>query len=333
MLMRAGADISIRGPKGKTAVDAARMQYGEPDAARRQGMDAAVLALLTGRTWAEVKRQAAARERLARKWPRGKVFRDCEGCPEMVVVPAGSFMMGSPASEKDRTDAEGPVHRVTISRPFAVGKYEVTREEFGRFVSATGRSMGNSCYTFEDGKWQKRSGRSWQNPGYRQTGRDPAVCVTWEDAQAYVRWLSGETGKQYRLLSEAEREYAARAGMTTRYSWGDLIGRNRANCGKECGDNYDYTAPVGSFAANGFGLHDMHGNVWEWVEDCWHGSYAGAPSDGSGWVSGGDCGRRVLRGGSWDGYPGNLRSASRLRYDPGGRSGYLGFRVARTLAP
>ncbi len=194
----------------------------------------------------------------------------------MVVIPAGSFMMGSPASEEGRSDDEGPVHRVMISHPFAVGKYEVTREEFGRFVSATGRSMGNSCYTFEDGKWQKRSGRSWQNPGYRQTGRDPVACVTWEDAQAYVRWLSGETGKQYRLLSEAEWEYAARAGMTTAHSWGDSIGRNRANCRKECGDNYDYTAPVGSFAANGFGLHDMHGNVWERVEDCWHGSYAGA---------------------------------------------------------
>ena len=157
--------------------------------------------------------------------------------------------------------------------------------------------------------------------------------VSWEDAQSYVRWLSRETGEEYRLLSEAEWEYAARAGTRTRYWWGDAIGRNRANCaGNHCGDSYRYTAPVGSFSSNGFGLHDMHGNVWEWVEDCWNDSYRGAPSDGSAWESG-DCGVRVLRGGSWSHVPRLLRSAYRFGSTAGDRSSYAGFRVARTLTP
>ena len=146
-----------------------------------------------------------------------------------------------------------------------------------------------------------------------------------------------EDGGTYRLLSESEWEYAARAGTTTRYHWGDDIGRNRANCqvadnySDYCGDSWEYTAPVGSFTANGFGLHDMHGNVWEWVEDCWNDSYAGAPSDGSAWESGG-CGARVLRGGSWVSFPRILRAANRGGVGTGNRDGILGFRVARTLA-
>ena len=250
----------------------------------------------------------------------------------MVVVPAGSFMMGSLSSEKDRDDDEGPVHRVTIPEPFAVGKYEVTRGEFARFVSATGHDTGSSCWVWEDGKWKNRSGLSWRSPGYSQTERDPAVCVNWKDARAYARWLSGKTGKKYRLLSESGWEYAARAGTTTRYWWGNAIGRNRANCAG-CGSRWDneQTAPAGSFAANGFGLHDMHGNVFEWVEDCWNDGYEGAPSDGRAWESG-NCGWRVLRGGSWDYYPRSLRAASRNRNDAGYRDDNSGFRVARTLA-
>ena len=192
----------------------------------------------------------------------GDVFRDCDVCPEMVVVPAGEFMMGSPPSEEGRGDDEGPVHRVTISEPFAVGVYEVTFEEWDACVS------GGGCGGYRPEGW----GRSSR----------PVINVSWDDAQAYVAWLSGKTGEAYRLLSESEWEYAARAGTTTRYHWGDDVGRNRANCVDDyCGDSWEFTAPVGSFGANGFGLHDILGNVREWVEDCWNGSYAGAPSDGS----------------------------------------------------
>ena len=248
----------------------------------------------------------------------GSAFRDCPECPEMVVVPAGSFRMELP-----------PLRRVTISEPFAVGKYEVTRGEFASFVSATGYDTGSGCRT-RNGYWRRRS--DWRSPDFSQTDQDPAVCMSWHHAQAYVAWLSEKTGKGYRLLSESEWEYAARAGTVTRYSWGDEIGRNRANC-DGCGSRWDdrQTAPVGSFAANDFGLHDMHGNVWEWVADCWRGDgFTGPPSSGSVWEVG-DCNRRILRGGSWDNRPWLLGSANRYWYLTGNRSSGLGFRVARTL--
>ena len=263
----------------------------------------------------------------------GPAFRDCAECPEMVVAPAGSFRMGSPPSEEGRDDDEEPMRRVTISEPFAVGKYEVTRGEFASFVSATGRSMEGSCIAEEDGEWEPRSGRGWRSPGFPQTDRDPAVCVSWHDAQAYVAWLSGKTGRSYRLLSESEWEYAARGGTRTSRHWGEgasgqcgyANGADRTAEGRysgwtvaECDDRHVWTAPVGTFKANGFGLYDMHGNVWEWVADCWNDSYAGAPSDGSVWESG-ECGRRVLRGGSWSDQPRSLRSADRYWDDTGNR--------------
>ena len=247
------------------------------------------------------------------RWGGGERFRDCPDCPELVVVPAGSYEMGSPSGEESRYDDEGPVHRVRISEPFAVGVYEVTFREWDAC-----RRAGGCSHAPGDAGWGR--------------GERPVIDVSWEDARAYVRWLSRETGLEYRLLSESEWEYVARAGTTSRYWWGDGVGRNRANCAG-CGSRWDddRTAPVGSFASNAFGLHDVHGNVWEWVEDCWHGSYQGAPSDGSAWTSGGDCGRPVLRGGSWLSNPGLLRSAIRIRYSAGSRSGNIGFRVARTL--
>ena len=164
-------------------------------------------------------------------------------------------------------------------------------------------------------------------------GQQPAINVSWDDAQNYVAWLSRITGKTYRLLSEAEYEYAARAGRQTVYPWGDDLGRNNANC-DGCGGQWGrkQTAPVGSFAANGFGLYDMVGNVWEWAEECYHDNYNGAPADGTAWT-GGDCYTRVVRGGSWVNGPQNLRSASRNRSSTDGRSGDLGFRVGRTLTP
>ena len=344
MLMRAGADVSIRGLKGKTAADVARMQYGEPEAAREQGMDAAVLALLGGKTWAEVEEaaeEAAERaERLASKWPPGRKLRDCEVCPELVVMPAGRFRMGSPESEEDRYDNESPVHEVTIPEPFAVGIHEVTLEEFGHFVQETGHSAGETCWTFE-GEWKERRNRSWRKPGFRQGEGEPVVCVNWKDAQAYVRWLSSKTGEGYRLLSESEWEYAARAGTETPFHYGRTISTEQANYNGEYtyvsgrkGENRGRTVPVGTFPPNEFGLHDVHGNVWEWVEDCWHDSYQGAPSDGSAWTSGGDCSVRVVRGGSWVNIPGFLRSADRYGWGPSGlRLAHYGFRVARTLTP
>ena len=277
--------------------------------------------------------------------PAGTTFRDCPGCPEMVVVPSGRFQMGSPSSEKGRLDDEGPVHEVTIARPFAVGVNEVTRGEFARFAEATGRSTGNNCWSYESGEWKARSGRHWRDPGFSQTDEHPVVCVRWNDAQAYVRWLSGETGEAYRLPSEAEWEYVARAGTRTAWYWGESeSGQCRyANGADEasgdlgggkarCNDGHARTSPVGSYEANGYGLHDVLGNVWESVQDCWNGSYAGAPRDGSAWMSG-ECGRRVLRGGSWYVDPRNLRSADRGRYWSGNRVNLIGFRVARTLTP
>ena len=240
----------------------------------------------------------------------GTVFRDCEVCPEMVVVPAGSFMMGSPEEAN-----EMPIHRVTIREPFAVGKYEVTYAEWDACVADGG------CYGYRPKDW-----------GWGRRNR-PVTTVNWNDAQMYATWLNEKTRKAYRLLSEAEWEYVARAGSETAYSWGNEIGRNRANC-DGCGSRWDgkQTAPVGMFAANGFGLHDVHGNVRELVEDCWNDSYAEAPTDGSAWEQG-NCDARVRRGGSWYTNPGALRSAARYGYTAGYRNLGVGFRVARSLTP
>ena len=243
----------------------------------------------------------------------GEKFRDCPECPEMVVVPTGSYRMGS----RDGNLDEKPAHDVTIRAPFAVGRYEVTFAEWDACTRDGGCPAGESVAVDEG--WGR--------------GRRPVIGVSWGDAKRYLQWLSRKTGKSYRLLSESEWEYAARTGTETAYSWGDEIGVNRANC-LGCGSRWDdsKTAPVGSFRTSVWGLHDMHGNVWEWVEDCWNDSYAGAPADGSAWLRG-NCGVRVLRGGSWFNIPSYLRAANRIRVATGSRGFNIGFRVARTLAP
>jgi formylglycine-generating enzyme required for sulfatase activity len=242
----------------------------------------------------------------------GTVFRDGDDGPEMVVIPAGEFVMGSPESEEGRLPDEGPPHKVTLARPFAVGKYAVTFDEWDACVAA-----GGCAHTPGDRRWGR--------------GRQPVIGVSWDDVQAYVSWLAKKTGQPYRLLSEAEWEYAARAGTTTRFPWGDEPGTNRANFdGSGSRWSKQQTAPVGSFDANAFDLHDMIGNVWEWVQDCWNGSYEGAPGNGRAWESG-DCIRRVLRGGSWHNVPELARAAGRVGNMPGTRSGDVGFRLARTL--
>ena len=257
---------------------------------------------------------------------------DAPDAPQMVVIPAGEYTMGSPASEQDRS-ADETQHRVTIGYSFAVGKYDVTRDEFATFVQATGYKAkdDDGCFTYDGKTFNKDSRASWSRPGFGQTGSDPVVCVSWDDAEAYVAWLSQKTGHSYRLLSESEWEYASRAGTTTAYYWGDAVGTGNANC-VGCGSRWDnkQTSPSGSFAPNGFGLYDMAGNAWQWLGDCYNDSYAGAPTDGSAWGSG-TCGQRVLRGGSWFSYPGSARSANRGRDNTGYRNTVLGFRVARTL--
>ncbi len=268
----------------------------------------------------------------------GEKFRDSEHSPEMVVVPAGSYMMGSPSSEEGRSCAEGPQHCVTIAQPFAVGKYAVTQGEFSHFVLATG--YGDlSIRSVLENNWFGKDRRDlvgWLDAR-------PVVSVSWQNAQAYIKWLSEMTGKMYRLLSESEWEYAARAGTTGPFYFGDTISPDQANYD----GSYNYGSgskgvframrvAVGSFPGNDFGLYDMHGNVLEWVEDCWHENYLGAPSDESAWTTGGNCSKRVLRGGSWYAEPQCLRSANRgcWRHDSAGdwwEDGETGFRVARTL--
>ena len=248
----------------------------------------------------------------------GDRFRDCPDCPEMVVIPSGSFRQGCLSNDDDDDDCQDdelPVRDVTIARNFALGVYEVT---FAQWDACVARG-GCGGYAPSDLSWGR--------------GSRPVINVSWEDAQSYVQWLSVRTGHAYRLPSESEWECAARSGTSTKYWWGDWVGENRANC-YGCGSRWDNssTAPVGSFAASPWGLHDTHGNVWELVQDCWTGSYEGAPSDGSAWDSG-KCSARVLRGGSWGYDPRVLRSANRSRVDPGSRLNDIGFRVARTLTP
>jgi formylglycine-generating enzyme required for sulfatase activity len=286
-----------------------------------------------------------------------QTFRDCSDCPEMVVVPAGTFLMGSSEAETARDlhsnipqdeigtaryafAEEHPQHAVNIGRSLALGKYHVTREEFAAFVRDTGYATRGGCTLFANHRYEQRADAGWQNPGFIQTDRDPVVCVSRQDAKAYVAWLNEKVRGQrptirddgpYRLPSEDEWEYAARAGTRTARWWGDVVGSGQANC-DGCGSRWDkkQTAPVGSFQPNPFGLFDMLGNAWEWTEDCWNKNYLGAPADGSAWTSG-TCESHVLRGGSWSNVPWVLRSAGRTRSASDKRTNYIGFRVARTL--
>ena len=276
---------------------------------------------------------------MAGERPAGERFRDCDQCPEMVVIPAGSFAMGSPPSEEGRGWDEWPIRQVAIAQPFAVGVYEVTRDEYAHFISESGHSANEACHIHDQALWPKTAGRNWREPGIPQSGRHPVVCINWNDARAYVDWLAARTGKAYRLLSEAEWEYAARAGTTTPFHAGATISTDQANYNGRYtygsgskGEFRENTVPVGSYPANAFGLHDTMGNVWEYVQDCWNPNYVGAPADGSAWEAG-NCERRVIRGGSSHFPPHMQRSAYRMRN--GSDEGYndCGFRVALTFDP
>ncbi len=265
-------------------------------------------------------------------------FRDISDGPEMTIIPAGRFVMGSPAAEnmRDPEGSEDPQHEVTIARPFAIGRFAVTVAEFAAFVDATQHPIPDSMLTGEDDDWRERPGRSFRNPAHPQGPRHPVVGVIWDDAKAYVAWLARRTGLPYRLPSEAEWEYAARAGATTPFWWGSTISPAQANyngdyayCDGPTGIYRAATVPVDSFAPNPWGLYQVHGNVWEWCEDCWNASYDGAPADGSPRLSG-DPDIRVLRGGSWLNGPWVLRSAKRLGDPRTVRHPSFGFRVARS---
>ena len=281
----------------------------------------------------------------------GIIIKDCPECPELVVVPAGGFTMGSSAQEQalanaagvsaERTARENPQHYVRVSS-FAAGRYAVTKGEFAAFVRSSGyrteAEQGDGCFMRTGKEWKKDAAYNWRNVGFAQGDDHPTVCVSWNDAQAYIQWLSRISGKSYRLLSEAEREYAARGGTQTAFWWGDSITTSQANYngnvsynGSPEGQYRQATVPVNGFNANPYGLYNMHGNVWEWTQDCWHENYAGAPTDGSAWTTGCSGNYRVLRGGSWFVIPAYLRSAIRSRNDPDNRIIGSGFRLARTL--
>ena len=226
---------------------------------------------------------------------------------EMVSIPGGIFRMGDLKGGGD--DDERPAHSVTVPA-FKMGKYEVTFDQWDACVAGGGCSR----YTPDDGGWGR--------------GNRPVINVSWDDAHAFIDWLNDKTGGNYRLPTEAEWEYAARAGSATAYSWGNSIGSNRANCDDDCGDRWNNTAPVGSFSANAWGLHDMHGNVWEWVQDCTNDSYIGAPTYGGVWTSG-DCSKRITRGGAWLNTVNALRSAYRVGWNPSAQDNEQGFRLAQ----
>ena len=282
----------------------------------------------------------------------GNVFRDCADCPEMVIIPSGRFVMGAAPDEEDREalsdefrNRSQPQRSVDVKR-FSLGKFEVTRGQYRLFAEATGHRT-DGCFFWTGSGFEEDPNKDWRNAGYAQDDLHPAACVSWNDASAYAKWLSDRTAKNYRLPSEAEWEYAARAGTTASRFWGDggdmscgyangadltaeaqvPAARNWARA--NCNDRHAYTAPVGSYRANSFGLHDMLGNVAEWTQDCWNGNYSGAPTDGSARAAG-DCSQRAVRGGAWDDAPVGVRAAYRVGSPTVVRVYSRGFRVARS---
>ena len=290
----------------------------------------------------------------------GSSFKDCATCPEMVVLPAGTFMMGSTPEETtlaevraDAAEREQPKHAVTLARAFAIGRYEVTLAEYRAFVTATNRPDPDRCITWTEANdtWGEVDGASWQNAGFYQGEDHPVGCLDLKDVRDYSAWLSDVTGERYRVPSEAEWEYAARGGTATNQTWGDTMEHmcrfanasdlTRADVHKgvrdtptrffECRDGFVYTAPVGSFPPNAYGFYDMVGNIWEWVEDCFIVGYEGAPTDGSVRYDENNCDRLIVRGGGWYARNWFMRPAGRSREHPDYRSTTLGLRVVREI--
>jgi formylglycine-generating enzyme required for sulfatase activity len=259
--------------------------------------------------------------------PPGKVFKDCKDCPEMVVLPTGTFIMGTPEDELGRQPDEGPQHPVTFAHPVAISRFQVLSGEWDAYIRSSG-------YVMPDG--DTRPGRECKagKPRYPMGPKQPAVCMDYAEAEAYVAWLSKKTGKHYRLVSEALREYAVRGGSTGPFPFpfdeGSEYGISKHANTYGPADGFTYTSPAGSFAPNAFGVYDGHGNVYEWVADCENDSYVGAPSDGSAWMTG-QCQYRQIRGNDWTEAPIFSRSGNRNNLDPADRGDWLGFRVARDL--
>lgn len=269
--------------------------------------------------------------------PTPDTYRDCANCPEMVLVPSGTFMMGSASSDQEGQDYEKPRHELKVAQ-FALGKFEISKSQFSEFIDATGYKTGDSCWTMEDGKGEMRNQRNWLNPGYLQENNHPVTCVSIDDAEAYIKWLNQKTGKHYRLPTEAEWEYAARAGTSATRYWGDEADNacQYANVADltlqragwkmtphKCEDDYVYTSPIGNYKPNAFGLFDMLGNVWEWTCSFDSGYGSSEEEKCTDLLS-----RRIYRGGSWINVPDYVRSSSRYGYIPSGRFNNLGFRLA-----
>jgi formylglycine-generating enzyme required for sulfatase activity len=352
-----------KGSAVKPAAEKAAQVQKAGEAVQQRAAEAAAQAQAQAMVQAE-ERAKAVSAAAVKEAPRvvakpGTVFQDCADCPRMVVIPAGEFVMGSPAAEAGRGSDEGPQRQVILAQPFAMGRGEVTVAEFRRFVEESGyrteaerdlRAQGCSGFIYADpvAKDSSTPGvTSWRSPGLAQAQVDshPVLCVSWNDARSYAQWVSKRTAKRYRLPTEAEWEYAARAGSATARHWGDDAGQacrfaNVADQSRfqtwsfgqkhECTDGHYFTAPAAAYLPNRFGLHDMLGNVWEWTEDCWNASHAGAPVDGSARLSG-DCSQRILRGGSWSTVPRFVRSATRHKNPADHRDNLTGFRLARSL--
>ena len=364
--MRTGAssavpvlEISQATPVARSVADAETrgQRKAEPPAGKRsQGWNTHSLVRLSAvsiavvvfavAAWFLVQRMLAPKPALTRASVEapapGTVFSDCPACPSMVVLPAGRFQQGSSRAEGG-SSYEMPAHWVNIQRPLGMSLNVVTVEEFQQFIAATGRDM-QGCDTY-DGEWKTRPDGSWKSPGFPQTGTHPVTCVSWDDAQAYARWLSGKTGHRYRLPSASEWEYAARSGGEAVLPWGAnaaaaCASANVADASAAqrypgwtvfgCNDGYVYTAPVGSFKANSFGLNDMLGNVFQWTEDCWKADYVGAPIDGSA-QSAGDCSEHELRGGSWFSTPAYVRANYRNHFAAGYRTSSVGIRLVKDM--
>ncbi|KHA71542.1 chromophore maturation protein PvdO [Pseudomonas chlororaphis] len=264
----------------------------------------------------------------------GKVFKDCKDCPEMVVLPTGTFTMGTPDDEVGREPDEGPMHPVTFAQPLAISRFQVLRGEWDAYLKDSGYKMPDG--DTRPGRACKAGIPDYQgsDPRKQYTDKHPAVCMDFPEVEAYVAWLSKKTGKQYRLVSESLREYAARGGSSGPFPFPFDEGKEysiakHANT-YGAADGYNFTAPAGSFPANAFGVYDMHGNIYEWTADCYNENYVGAPSDGSAWLSG-KCEIRRIRGNDWGEAPVFSRSGNRNATYTDTRGDWIGFRVARDL--
>jgi sulfatase modifying factor 1 len=273
----------------------------------------------------------------------GSAIRDCPTCPLMTVLPSGRFKQGGASADTHAAPFELPQHIVLIGYSLAMSTNEITLGEFGEFIAATHREM-SGCSTY-DGRWEYRQDANWQAPGFAQGSTHPATCVSWDDAAAYAQWLTDKSGHPYRLPSASDWEYAARAGSESAQPWGATAAAACADANIAdqsaaerypgwsvfpCNDSYVNTAPVGSFRANAFGLNDLLGNVFEWVQDCWYDNYTGAPIDGSARVYAG-CGERESRGGSWFSSPQYVSASYRNRFEHDYRSSSIGFRLVRDM--